>query len=163
MPVEALYWAKSGSRHAVDVGLEASDFVEGVPRKARDVQLVAAPGGGFVGRRRPLDIYVVLNCCHSGPGEDGTLRWGVFELVRLRATGPGWWAPRLVWTSSPSPPSPSAGMPVLTRLHLTPATEPDFAPPSSSSRFGGSSIGVEVVADLDAARAARLPHLAGGR
>ncbi len=165
VPVEALYWAKSGSWHAVDVGLEATDFVEGVPRKARDVQLVAAPGGGFVGRRRPLDIDVVLNCCHGGPGEDGTLQ-GVFELVGLRATGPGMVGASLGMDKLAfAAVAGSAGMPVLTRLHLTPDTEPDFAAPFIvKPRFGGSSIGVEVVADLDAARALLRvsPHLAGG-
>ncbi len=164
-PVEALYWAKSGSWHGVDPGLEASDFVEGVPRKARELQLVAAPGGGFVARRRPLDIDVVVNCCHGGPGEDGTLQ-GVFELVGLRATGPGMVGAslgmdKLAFAAVAS----SAGMPVLPRLHLTPGTEPGFAPPFIvKPRFGGSSIGVEVVADLDAARALLRvsPHLVGG-
>jgi D-alanine-D-alanine ligase len=49
----------------------------------------------------------------------------------------------------------STGLPVLPRVPLTDSSpEPEFAPPYIlKPRFGGSSIGVEVVADLATARA----------
>ena len=57
-----LYWARSGDFFEVDTSLAPSAFVEGVPRGAHRLDLVARPGGGFVpeggrlGRRGPLDI-----------------------------------------------------------------------------------------------------------
>jgi D-alanine-D-alanine ligase len=155
--VEAIYWAKSAEWHAVDPGLEAIDFVEGVPRRARHLQFVAAPGGGFLpegglGRRRPLPIEVVVNCCHGGPGEDGTLQ-AAFDLAGLAYTGPGvvgslLGMDKLAFGALVA----SAGFPGLPRLLLEAETVPSFDPPFIvKPRFGGSSIGVEVVADLTAA------------
>ena len=43
-------------------GLEASDFVDGVPRKAREIDFVAAPGKGLVLKKRPLDIDRGAHC-----------------------------------------------------------------------------------------------------
>ncbi len=59
--ITAIYWARSGDFFEVDPSLEPSAFVEGVPRGAHRLDLVARPGGGFVreggrlGRRAPLD------------------------------------------------------------------------------------------------------------
>ena len=74
--------------------LEAKDYVTGVPAKAEAVDLLARPGGGFVGeagrfgKRRELDIAAVVNCCHGGPGEDGSLQ-AALDLAGVRYTGPG--------------------------------------------------------------------------
>src|SRR3974390_1698863 len=78
--VRALYWSKLGEWFEVDHHLEASAFVDGVPRGATAVRLVAASGGGFVaesgrfGRGRSLQFDAAVVCCHGGPGEDGTLQ-----------------------------------------------------------------------------------------
>src|SRR5690606_35958883 len=82
-----LLLVEGGEWYRVDPEAEAADFVDGVPRKAREVSFVAAPGGGFVQKRRPVPIDVALIACHGGPGEDGTLQ-GALDLARIRYTGP---------------------------------------------------------------------------
>jgi len=42
--VYAVYWSKTGDWHLVDGDLEASAFVEGVPRGSRELSFVASPG-----------------------------------------------------------------------------------------------------------------------
>ena len=99
--VTCLYWSKTGDWHRVDSALEAAAFVDGVPRGADALSLVTGADGpgaggssrGFVaagrmGRSRALDIDVVVNCCHGGPGEDGTLQ-GALDLAGLAYTVPG--------------------------------------------------------------------------
>ena len=84
----AVYWTKTGEWHQVDAGLEAADFIDGVPRSARQATFVATPGQGLVVRRKPLVISAVVLACHGGPGEDGTLQ-GLLDLVGDPYTGPG--------------------------------------------------------------------------
>src|SRR3970040_1673913 len=67
--VHAIYWSKLGDWFEVDTDLEAADFADGVPRKARELTFVAAPGQGLVAKKRPLDIDAVLIACHVGPGD----------------------------------------------------------------------------------------------
>ena len=99
--VTGLFWSKTGDWYEVDPQMEASSFVEGVPPSAQALRFLAAPGGGFVpertgrglisgggSRNKPLEIAAIVNCCHGGPGEDGTLQ-GAFDLAGLRYTGPG--------------------------------------------------------------------------
>nr|MCU0282038.1 hypothetical protein [Acidimicrobiia bacterium] len=85
--VTALYWSKAGEFYAVDPGLEAAGFAEGVPRGATPLELVAGPEGGFTRKHKPLPLDVVVNCCHGGPGEDGTIQ-AAFDLAGLAYTGP---------------------------------------------------------------------------
>src|ERR1044071_7332783 len=70
-----LYWTKTASWLRVPVEAEAKDFLDPEPKGASEVELQVP--GGFVERRRmrtnPIEIDAVLNCCHGGPGEDGTL------------------------------------------------------------------------------------------
>ncbi|MGH8874744.1 MAG: hypothetical protein ACRDVM_05770 [Acidimicrobiia bacterium] len=161
----ALYWTKAGAWFLVDASLEAADFAEGVPPKARPLTLVAAPGGGYFDKRHRLDIAAVVNCCHGGPGEDGTLQ-AAFDLAGLRATGPGVAGAALCMDKYSFGAAVAAGgLPTLPRVLLDSETPPDFeAPFIVKPRFGGSSLGIEVVEDLATAVALRStsPLLADG-
>lgn len=169
--VEAIYWSKTGEFHAVDPGLEGSDFADGTPRKARPIQLVAGPQGGFVAegakfaKRARLDITAVVNCCHGGPGEDGTLQ-AALDLAGVRHAGPtvagaALGMDKLAFAAVVV----AAGLPHLPVDALTPEWQPNFEGPYLvKPRFGGSSIGVEVVSDADTARhlLQASPHLRAG-
>lgn len=163
-PVEAIYWDKTGRFHSVDPDSEATEFVDGVPRKARELTFVAEPGMGFVARKKPLDCSVILNCCHGGPGEDGTLQ-GMFDLVGYRYSGPGQWGSALGMDKlSFGAAVAQAGLPTLPRTLLRPDTPPPFEGPYIvKPRFGGSSIGIEVVEDHATAVALlRGPNMSDG-
>ena len=167
----AIYWAKSGGFFSVAPDLEAQAFVEGVPAGATPLELVAGPGGGFAaegrfGRRRALDTGALVNCCHGGPGEDGTIQ-AVLDLAGVRYTGPSvagasLGMDKLAFTAVVQ----SAGVPTLPKLLLTPGTTqvPFDSPFIVKPRFGGSSIGIEIVEDLGVATdlGRSSPHLAGG-
>lgn len=181
----ALYWAKTGDFFEVDAGLEGRDFAGGVPRGATPVRLVAGPGGGFVaaragmlGKERRLEIDVVLNCCHGGPGEDGTLQ-AALDLAGVAYTGPtpagaALGMDKLAFAGVVA----AAGLPCLPRALLDDSPVVAGAGPAGAGagrlafpgpyivkpRYGGSSIGIEVVEDQATARA-RLgvnPHLRRG-
>ena len=169
--VTALYWAKTGDWHRVAPTLEASAFVEGLPRGAEPLHLAVGEHGGFatvgrVGRPKALPVDVVVNCCHGGPGEDGSLQ-AVLDLAGVAYTGPtvsgaALGMDKLAFAGVVA----SAGLPALPRVALLPDTaDVGFGGPYIvKPRFGGSSIGVEVVEDLATARA-RLqanPHLRRG-
>jgi D-alanine-D-alanine ligase len=169
-PVRALYWSKAGEFSEVDPALEAEAFVTGAPRGATPLRLVAGGGfsaeGGRFGRPRSADLDVVVVCCHGGPGEDGTLQ-AALDLAQLAYTGPGvagaaLGMDKLAFAGVLG----AAGLPVLPRVLLGPAgPDPDFSGPYIvKPRFGGSSIGIEVVADVGAARAlaASSVHLRAG-
>ncbi len=175
--VVAVYWTKTGEWLEVDPGLEGSDFAEGPPRKARELRFEVGAGGGFFAKKKRLELPVVVNCCHGGPGEDGSLQ-AAFDLAGIRYTGPG--APdaalamdKLAFGAVLS----QAGIPTISRQRLDPHGDgPGFpAPYIVKPRFGGSSIGIEVVDDFDTARALATtsqhlragaviePYLAGSR
>ena len=148
--IVAIYWSKSGEWYQVDAGLEAGDFVEGVPRSSREISFVGSPGQGFVVKRKPLDLDAVLIACHGGPGEDGTLQ-GMLDLAGLRYTGPGQAASalgmdKLAFGSAMA----AAGLPTFPRTLVTTGEEPQpgfEGPYIVKPRFGGSSIGIEVAED----------------
>jgi D-alanine-D-alanine ligase len=148
--VHAIYWSKLGDWFQVDAGLEAADFADGVPRKAKELDFVASPGRGLVSGKRPLEIDVAFIACHGGPGEDGTLQ-GLLELAGLRYTGPGQAASalgmdKLAFGAAMA----AAGLPTLPRALVATGGEPAPAfggPYIVKPRFGGSSIGIEIADD----------------
>lgn len=159
----ALYWSPTGSWHEVDTGLEASAFADGVPRGSSEVELVGRPGVGFVRadrRRRPVPVDVIVNCCHGGPGEDGGLP-AALDLAGVAYTGPGQASAaicmdKLAFSGAVA----GAGLPALPLWLLTPDAPGDGrvadlaeGPLIVKPRFGGSSIGIEIVDDLATARA----------
>jgi D-alanine-D-alanine ligase len=158
--VHALYWSKAGRWLEVDARLEAADFAHGPPKGASALELVVGPDGGFrsVGRglraTRHLSTEVVLVCCHGGPGEDGSLQ-AVLELAGVPYAGPSvsgaaLGMDKLAFGALVA----NAGLPTLPRrLLVEEITNVDISPPYIvKPRFGGSSIGIEVVADVQAAK-----------
>jgi D-alanine-D-alanine ligase len=160
--VQAIYWDKAARFFAVDAALEARDFLAGAPKGAQELGLVAGSEGGFIaskggllGKPRRLDLTAIVNCCHGGPGEDGTLQ-AALDLAGVRYTGPS--APgaalgmdKLAFAGAVR----GAGLPSLPRWFLDPR-QPGPAPGDQGPyivkpRFGGSSIGIEVVPDWSTA------------
>ncbi len=163
----ALYWSKRGDWFMVDPDSEASDFVEGVPRKAREVVMAAHPGGGFVLRKKPLPIDVAFIACHGGPGEDGTLQ-GALDLAGMRYTGPGQATSALGMDKFAFGAAMAAmGLPTLPRTLVTRRRDVDpgyEGPYIVKPRFGGSSIGIEVAEDWKTVTALvrSSPHFTSG-
>jgi D-alanine-D-alanine ligase len=170
--VTGLYWTKTGEWFRVEPTLEAADFVDGVPRRAKPLRLVAGgEGTGFVsasrmGRARPVPLDVVVVGCHGSPGEDGTLQ-AVLDLAGLAYTGPGVASAALCMDKLAfAGVVEAAGLPALPRVLVAPDTDGvSFPGPFVvKPRFGGSSIGVEVVKDLGTAidRLGANVHLRAG-
>jgi D-alanine-D-alanine ligase len=164
---EALYWTRAGEFVVVDATLEGAAFADGVPRGAKPARITAGAGitaKGGLGRDKTYD-GVVVNCCHGGPGEDGTLQ-GLLDSAGVAYTGPSVAGAALGMDKLAfGAVCAAAGIPSLPRAALTETTKPDFdGPYIVKPRFGGSSIGIDEVADLDTAYA-RLRsnvHLAAG-
>jgi D-alanine-D-alanine ligase len=98
---------------------------------------------------------VVVNCCHGGPGEDGTLQ-AVLDLTGIPYTGPAaagaaLGMDKLAFGAMVA----AAWLPMLPRVPLTEdSPAPGFPGPYiMKPRFGGSSIGIEVVPDFQTAKA----------
>ncbi len=163
--VMAIYWAKSGAWFAVEPTLEAIDFADGVPRRAKPLRFVAEPGAGFLDRRKPLGVDVVVNCCHGAPGEDGTLQ-GSLDLAGIRYTGPGAAGSALGMDKLAfGAVVQSAGLRSVPRMLLESQADWGESPPFIvKPRFGGSSIGIQVVDGMETARAllATSAHLKDG-
>ncbi|MEX1280073.1 MAG: hypothetical protein AB1Z57_03495 [Acidimicrobiia bacterium] len=168
--VLALYWTKTGDWYEVPVAAEAADFLEGVPRGARELGFVAAVGAGWVaegrlGRPRPLGVETVINACHGGPGEDGSLQ-AALDLAGIRSSGPPTWSAALAMDKLAfGAVMEVAGLPTLPRRPIDPDVAPGFEGPYiAKPRFGGSSIGIEVVEDhaTAVALAGASPHYGSG-
>jgi len=157
--VVAIYWDRTGTTWSrVSPRLEAAAFLE--PQVAGAEPLDLAVPGGFSERRRrrssPLELDAVLNCCHGGPGEDGTLT-GLLLLAGYHVSGP---APEVCALAmdklATAATARAAGIPTIDTCPLTDdLAESPFAPPwLVKPRFSGSSNGVTAdIADLETARA----------
>jgi D-alanine-D-alanine ligase len=157
--VEAIYWTKGERFVSVDPTLEASAFIDGPPKGARDLRFVAQPGGGFFsskggvlggGKERRLELEALVNCCHGGPGEDGTLQ-AALDMAGVPYTGPTVASAALCMDKLGfGSVAMAAGLPVLPRTLVlpgpdAPAWEGVDGPYIVKPRFGGSSIGIEVI------------------
>jgi D-alanine-D-alanine ligase len=158
--VEAIYWTKGERFVSVDPTLEAAAFVDGPPKGARELRFVAQPGGGFFatksgmlggGKERRLDLEALVNCCHGGPGEDGTLQ-AALDMAGVPYTGPAVAGAALCMDKLGfGSVAMAAGLPTLPRTLVLPGSEAPAweGPYIVKPRFGGSSIGIEVIADWD--------------
>jgi len=154
-----LYWSADNRWFRVPADLEASAFLDGVPVSARPVSLDLGSEPGFyetrsLGRRTRIEVSAVLLCCHGGPGEDGRLQ-AAFDLAGIAYTGPNSACASLTMDKLAfSGVAAAAGLPVLPRVAWSAASPPPpfEGPYIVKPRFGGSSIGIEIVDDVDTVR-----------
>jgi D-alanine-D-alanine ligase len=154
-----LYWTRAGDWVQCPPRSEAKDYLEGPPRGAQPLSFVV--GEGFQTRRKGLGggkhvaLDAALNCCHGGAGENGGLN-AVFEQSGIPLTGgPAPLAALGMDKLAFGAVLQAHGIPTLQRFGLG-TTGPDVpfkGPYIVKPRFGGSSIGIEVVDDLDTAAA----------
>src|SRR5690606_16332354 len=105
--------------------------------KARPLQFVAEPGGGFHLKKRPLDLSVIVLATHGGPGEDGTLQ-GMLDLAGYRYSGPGQAGSALGMDKLAFGATVAAlGLPTVPRVLLSDAPPPFAGPYIVKPRFGG--------------------------
>jgi D-alanine-D-alanine ligase len=157
--VQCVYWARTDHWFLVPNNTEARDFLGGEPSgsKRLELRLGAEKGDGFylkggLGGAKQLDTGVVMNCFHGGAGESGGAQ-ALFALAGFKATGGTIAAAALGMDKLAfGGVMESAGVPCLPRQLLSAAAPPSYAGPYIvKPRFGGSSIGIEVVEDWETA------------
>lgn len=156
--VAPLYQAPNGSWFLVPSRSEAKDFLTGAPSGSQEVELVlSAKPGIYVKKgmgKKALDIDAALLCFHGGLGEGGGAA-AVFSFMDIPATGSTVYAgavgmDKLAFGGMMH----QAGIASLPREAVRFDQEPSFVGPYIvKPRFGGSSIGIEIVDDVHTARA----------
>ncbi|HEU4807985.1 MAG TPA: hypothetical protein VFT01_06945, partial [Homoserinimonas sp.] len=85
-----IYWAPSGGWFLVPAATEAKDYLEGVPKGSRPVEVRLGDNAGLYIKKRfgdeALEPSAVLVCLHGGLGEGGGAA-AVFTLLGIPATG----------------------------------------------------------------------------
>ena len=152
--VTPIYWSPSGEWFQVPAGTEAKDYLDAVPKGAKPVEVRLSGDSGLFVKKRELPIQAVLLCLHGGVGEGGGAA-ALFSLLGIPATGSSLFAgavgmDKLAFGGLME----VSGIPTLRREHLSQSVDPTFAGPYIvKPRVGGSSIGIEIVEDIAAARA----------
>lgn len=143
--IDCLYWTPTGTWVHVPITAEAAQFLEPAIPGAVPATL-GVPGGFAVRSRRkeqPLELDVIVNCCHGGPGEDGSLA-ALLRLAGLRVTGPAPDAAALAMDKYATMALARAiGIPTIETRRSDEVI--DIEPPwVVKPRFGGSSLGIEI-------------------
>ncbi|TBN56090.1 hypothetical protein EYE40_01025 [Glaciihabitans arcticus] len=150
--VTPIYWSPSGEWFLVPSGTEAKDYLDGVPKGSKPIEVRLSGDSGLYVKRKALPISAVLLTLHGGVGEGGGAA-ALFTLLGIPATGSSLFAgavgmDKLAFGGLMA----AAGIPSLTREHLSADVPPTFAGPYIvKPRFGGSSIGIEIVEDAETA------------
>ncbi len=156
--VLSIYWAKSGTFLNVPISLEAEDFSQDIVKKSSELIFKVCDTGGFfesssklTKKEKKLDLDSLVNCCHGGPGESGSLQ-GALDICGMNYTGPSLSYALLGMDKFAFGQLMLAGhIPTLDRILIDDDIEslPFDGPYILKPRFGGSSIGIDVVADLN--------------
>ena len=148
--ISILYWSKDNNWYLLDPNLESKDFIDNEKILKKPIELRVNGDSGFYLKKKKLDFDVFLNSCHGGPGEDGTLQ-SLLEILRVKYTGPKVVSAQICmdkyvfYTTMKE-----KGLPVLHKDLVNSNEKVTFQGPYIlKPRFGGSSIGVEVVNDYE--------------
>jgi D-alanine-D-alanine ligase len=156
--VAAIYQAPNGSWFLVPSRSEAKDFLTGAPAGSQELEIVLSGKPGIYAKkgmgRKALDIEAALLCFHGGLGEGGGAA-ALFSFLDIPATGSTLYAgavgmDKLAFGGVMQ----ASGIASLPREALRREQDPSFPGPYIvKPRFGGSSIGIEIVQDIETARA----------
>jgi D-alanine-D-alanine ligase len=167
--VVPIYLAANGSWFQVPAKSEAQDFLTGAPAGSKELEMVLSSDPGIYPKKgmgkKPLKVDAALLCFHGGLGEGGGAA-AVFNFLEIPATGSSVFAgavgmDKLAFGGLMTQSSIST----LPREAVLTDREPSFPGPYIvKPRFGGSSIGIEIVEDIQTARTLlnTSPHLQAG-
>jgi D-alanine-D-alanine ligase len=150
--VKNIYWSKDNKWYLVNNALESIDFVDNDDIFKKELTIKYDSEPGFYLKKKKISFEVAVNACHGGPGEDGTLQ-SLLSLLNINYTGPSLTTSQIgmdkyVFFTLMK----EIGIPVLDKHLVSKNTKPNFSGPYIlKPRFGGSSIGVEVVEDYETA------------
>jgi len=155
--VQAIYQAPNGAWYLVPPRSEAKDFLTGAPPHSKELEIVLSGKPGIYPSKgmgkKALEIDAALLCFHGGLGEGGGAA-AVFSYLDIPATGSTVYAgavgmDKLAFGGLMH----ASGISSLPREALRPSMDPGFPGPYIlKPRFGGSSIGIEIVDDVHTAR-----------
>ena len=150
--VQNIYWSKDNKWYLVKNDLESIDFVDNDDIFKNELTVKYDSKPGFYLKKKKIEIDLMINSCHGGPGEDGTLQ-SLFALLGLNFTGPSLTTSQLCMDKYAFfALMNSNNIPVLEKHLVSEKVLPKFEGPYIlKPRFGGSSIGVEVVDDYKTA------------
>ena len=145
-----IYWSKDNRFYLVENELESKDFLDNKSIYKKELQLNISSNSGFYLKKKRIDFQAIINSCHGGPGEDGTLQ-AIFDITGFKYTGSSLttskigmdkYAFYLLMKEN--------GLKVLDKILYNSSLKPEMKGPFIiKPRFGGSSIGVEVVDNFD--------------
>jgi len=145
-----IYWSQENKWYLLDGNLESKDFIDNnsILKKELNVRLDSNPG--FYLKKKKLDISLIINACHGGPGEDGTLQ-GLLDLLDIKYSGPSLSTSQLCMDKYAFFTLMSCNnIPVIDTHLISESNKPNFdGPYILKPRFGGSSIGVELIEDYE--------------
>ena len=152
-----IYQAANGAWFLVPAHSEAKDFLTGAPSGSKELDIVLSSTPGIYAKKgmgkKPLDIDAALLCFHGGLGEGGGAA-ALFSFLEIPATGSSVFAgavgmDKLAFGGLMA----QSGISTLPREAVLTSGNPSFSGPYIlKPRFGGSSIGIEIVEDIQTAR-----------
>ena len=155
--VVPIYQAANGAWFQVPAHSEAKDFLTGAPSGSKELDIVLSSTPGIYAKKgmgkKPLDIDAALLCFHGGVGEGGGAA-ALFNFLEIPATGSSVFAgavgmDKLAFGGLMA----QSGISTLPREAVLTSGTPSFPGPYIvKPRFGGSSIGIEIVEDIQTAR-----------
>jgi D-alanine-D-alanine ligase len=155
--VSALYQAPTGAWYMVPARSEAKDFLTGAPAGSTELEIVLSGKPGIYAKKgmgkKALEIEAALLCFHGGLGEGGGAA-ALFSFLDIPATGSSVYAGAVGMDKLAF-----GGLMQVSRIATLPrealleSRDPSFPGPYIvKPRFGGSSIGIEIVDDIVTAR-----------
>ena len=150
--VLALYWSKDNKWYLVDNEYESVDFINNKKIYKNKLEIKFNEDPGFYQKRKKLDFHVIVNACHGGPGEDGSLQ-SLLNIFDIKYTGPDQVSAQICmdkyafYTLMKENDLPVIKKQLINTEEIN--IEGNYV---LKPRFGGSSIGVEIINDGTTAR-----------
>ena len=145
--VIALYWSKNNEWYLVDNEYESVDFLSNKKIYKNKLEMKFNDDPGFYQKRKKLHFDVLINACHGGPGEDGSLQ-SLLNIFRIKYTGPDQISAQICMDKYAFyTVMKENGLPVLEKKLVNTEEMNIDGNYVLKPRFGGSSIGVELIND----------------
>ncbi len=145
--VIALYWSKNNEWYLVDNEYESVDFLSNKKIYKNKLEMKFNDHPGFYQKRKKLHFDVLINACHGGPGEDGSLQ-SLLNIFRIKYTGPDQISAQICMDKYAFyTVMKENGLPVIEKKLVNTEEMNIDGNYVLKPRFGGSSIGVELIND----------------